>query len=422
MTGAVLCCLAACFHAAAPNVVLLTIDTLRADRLGCYGYALPTTPHLDAFAATGMLFEDCECEVPITAPSLSAMLTSRCPRETGLTRNGLGLPEAVPTVAEAFRAAGYHTFCVQSNWTLKAKLAKLDRGFDVYEDDFRKRRWGFLLSERSGEEVTEVALRLLEERPKDKPYFAWIHYSDPHAPYKMHQGFNPCGKGGWNIGKEERIQRKYDSEVAYADAEAGKLLAALPPDTSVLFVADHGESLFEHDYLGHGRRLYRHETRVPLIVRMPGLEPSRSALPVRGLDIAPTLLGMAGLPKGAGMRGSDLVHDAIPPDRVRVIETYGGAVPKLPGAKALLSSHGPLRQAALQGPWKLIVDDGKRELFHENDDPGELENRAAAEPALCGTLNGLIELFNQKIPRKSSEERVLEKEDAQALDALGYLN
>ena len=147
--------LAACV--AAPNIVFLSVDTLRADRLGCYGYPLDTSPNLDAFAQGARLFEDCVCEVPLTAPSFGSMLSSRFPRSTGQTRNGLRMPETVPLVTERFRAAGYQTFCVQSNWSLKAHLSGLDRGFDRFEDNLAMKRWGVLKPERYGDKVTSIA-------------------------------------------------------------------------------------------------------------------------------------------------------------------------------------------------------------------------------------------------------------------------
>ena len=111
----------------APNVILISMDTLRAENLGCYGYGSPTSPHIDALAARSVVFDDVVCEVPLTGPSFCAMLTSRYPRGTGVTRNGIPLPEGVPTVAEIFSGAGYETMCVTSNWTLKGKLSGLDR-------------------------------------------------------------------------------------------------------------------------------------------------------------------------------------------------------------------------------------------------------------------------------------------------------
>jgi len=196
------------------NVLLLSVDTLRADYLGCYGHPLPASPHIDRLAQESLVFEDCVCEVPLTCPSFCAMLTSRMPRMIGTPRNGLRLSGEIPLVTEQFHNAGYYTFCVQSNWTLKKKLSGLDRGFDVYEDDFHKKRWGVIKPERPADEVTRVALACLAKRDPDRPFFAWIHYTDPHAPYQTHKGFNPAGKRAWGQGKTRRVRVAYNSEVA----------------------------------------------------------------------------------------------------------------------------------------------------------------------------------------------------------------
>lgn len=415
---AVLISAAAC---AAPNVLFLSVDTLRADRLGAYGYPLPTSPHLDAIAKNALLFEDAVCEVPLTGPSMGSMLSSRFPRMTGTTRNGLRMPPSVPLVSEQFQAAGYHTFCVQSNWTLKDKLSGMARGFDVYDDAFHKKRWGFMKAERDGDDVTRLALEYLEARPADKPFFAWVHYSDPHAPYKMHRNFRPAGKRAWRLGHEEKVRVKYDSEVAFTDGEIGKLLAALPPDTIVVFVADHGESLYEHGYLGHGRRIHQTNLHIPLIIRAPGLAPGRSAVPARGIDVGPTLLGLAGLPVPEGMLGLDLLKAEVPEDRVRVVETYGGAVPNVPGMKDAMAGAGPMRRGVLHQGWKLILDGDRDELFYLPEDPGELNNRADAEAARVTAMKELITRWEAATPAGKQGDENLNADDLKALESLGYL-
>lgn len=407
-------------HAAPTNVLLLSVDTLRADRLGCYGYDHPLTPNIDALAAQGMLFEDAVCEVPLTAPSMGSMLTSHYPRMNGTGRNGLRLPEGVRTVTQEFKDAGYHTFCVQSNWTLKDKLSAIGRGFDVYDDEFHEKRWGFIKPERGGEEVTARALELLEQRPRDKPFFAWIHYSDPHAPYNFHKEFNPTGKKKILMGREKKTRLNYDTEVAFTDAQLGRILSALPPDTAVLFVADHGESLFEHDYLGHGRRIYQTCMHIPFIVRGAGATPGRSSAPVRGIDVGPTLLGLAGLPEPEGYLGVNVITEEIPASRARVIETYGGAVPNLPGADALLSDA-PLKQGVLQEGWKLIIDGRKNELYNLREDPDELTDVSSQEQDRVVQLRALIEQWDQATARAAQAEEDLNKDDWEALEALGYL-
>ena len=407
---------------ASPNVVLVSVDTLRADYLGCYGQALKTSPHLDQLASESLVFEDCTCEVPLTNPSMGSMMTARFPRMTGTTRNGLRMPDGVPTVAELFRQAGYFTFCVQSNWTLKAKLSGLDRGFDLYEDDFHKKRWGIVKSERAADEVTRTAVEVLAQRDVSKPFFAWIHYSDPHAPYKLHRDYRPAGGKLWFKKNREKVRVKYASEVAFTDAQIGKLLEQLPREnTVVVFVADHGESLYEHDYLGHGRRVYRPELRIPFMVRAAGVAPGRSTAPVRGVDVGVTLLGLAGIPPVPGMAGTDVIRR--PPDmaRVRVFETYGGAVPNLPGVHAVMADAAPMRQGVIAGGWTLILGGGQPELYFLEEDAAELDNRAGDEEERVRNLQRLIETWDRETRRGATEGAALTQDDVHALEALGYV-
>ncbi|MBN2310904.1 MAG: sulfatase [Candidatus Hydrogenedentes bacterium] len=406
--------------AASPDVVFVSVDTLRADHLGCYGYELNTSPNIDRFAEDALVFDNCVCEVPLTMPSFGSMMTSRFPRTTGTTRNGLPMPATVPTVAEQFRDAGYQTFCVQSNWTLKRELSGLDRGFEIYEDDFHTRRWGFIKSERYADEVTAIAVELLAARDPDRPLFCWIHYSDPHAPYRFHSAHNPAGDRRLMADAAYKIARKYDSEVAFMDHHIQAVFDAIPQDAMVLFVADHGESLYEHDYLGHGRRIYQTGLHIPLMVRAPGIEPGRTAVPARGVDIGPTLLGLAGLPPAPGMEGVDVVNSALPGDRPRVIETYGGAVPQMPGAEALMADRPPMRQGVLVGPWKLILAD-QAELFNLDDDPKELTDRACEQRERTAELRALVEAWDAANPRGQAEEAALSEDDIEALESLGYV-
>ena len=406
---------------AKPNVVLLSVDTLRADRLGCYGHDKPTSPNIDALAAQGLLFEDALCEVPLTAPSMSSMLSGRYPRALGLTRNGVQLPESIPLVTERFRDAGYATFCVQSNWTLKADLSSINRGFDTYEDDFHKGRWGGVLSERPADEVAEVALKLLAERPADKPFFAWIHFTDPHGPYTFRDNYNPWGKRPWRLDSAEKVRVQYDSEVRYTDHHIGLVLEAMPPDTIVVFVADHGESLYEHGYLGHGRRVYQPGAHIPLVVRAPGLAPGRSKVPVRGADIGPTLLGLAGLPALELADGVDIL--AAPPamDRVRVVEAYGGKAVGLPGMREAMAAMAPEAQGLVLNGWKLVADEQKLELYDLAADPKEQRNAYAAERARAEDMKAKLDEWNAARPQEAAPARELSGDDVEALRALGYI-
>ena len=408
--------------ASPPNIVLLSVDTLRADRLGCYGYELDTSPNIDRFAEDGLIFDDAVCDVPLTNPSMSAMLTGRYPRLTGAVRNGLPAPEEFPTVTEMLQAAGYETIGVQSNWTLRGELSDLDRGFDIYDDDLRQRRWLIFRSERLADDVTDVTLELLEERDESKPLFLWVHYTDPHAPYRHRRRFNPRGQSPRRLDQEEAVNVRYDSEVAFTDYHIGRLLDALPTDnTYILFVADHGESLYEHGYLGHGRRVNHVSMHIPLIIRGPGIEPGRTSVPAQGVDVGPTLLGFAGLVPADTMVGFDLINDSVPEDRIRVIETYGGAVPRLPGARAMLSARPPMRQAVMKDGCKLITGGGNAKLFHLDTDYYEEDDLAEKHPERLEELKARIAEWNELVPQQDIDEVELSAEDARALEAAGYL-
>lgn len=401
--------------------MLLSVDTLRADHLGCYGYDKPTSPNIDALAAQSLLFEDALCEVPLTAPSMASMLTGRPPRALGLTRNGVELSPDVPVVAERFKEAGYATWCVQSNWTLKAELCEIHRGFDVYEDDFHKGRWGGIKSERQADEVTKVALKLLKERDTSKPFFAWIHFTDPHGPYTFRDNFNPWDKRPWRLGSAEKVRVQYDSEVRYTDHHIGRVLEALPADTIIVFVADHGESLFEHGYLGHGRRVYQPGMHIPWMVRAPGVTPGRSATPVRGVDMASTLLGLAGLPALEGATGVNVVASPPEPGRVRIIEAYGGAAIGIPGVRESMASMAPEAQGVVVDGWKLVVEDQKFELFSLKDDPKEQHSRYAEMREHAEKLRQHLDAWNAVAAKAVAAPHELTGDDVEALRALGYI-
>ena len=402
------------------NILLLSVDTLRADRLGCYGYEFDTSPRIDALAEQSLLFEDCVCEVPLTFPSMGSMLCSQFPRATGTTRNGLRMPDDAPLVQELFRAAGYTTWCVQSNWTLKAKLSGLDRGFDLYEDDFHEGRWGFIKAERTADEVTETALRVLAGRDRSKPFFAWIHYTDPHAPYELHRKFNPQDRSVWWRKNEEKVQIKYDSEVAFTDHHIARLLEALPDNTSIVFTADHGESLWEHDYLGHGRYVYQMGLHIPLMIHAPGVAPGRTARPVRGIDVGPTLLALAGITPAEPMLGLNVLENT-PQPRARVVETYGGAVPKVPGVRALLANAGPLWRGVLLDGWKLIFDGDKDELYHLPEDPDELNDLSGTRLHKVRELRAVAQEWDTGTTQAEETGKVLDEDDIRALESLGYI-
>ncbi|HIA48328.1 MAG TPA: hypothetical protein EYN96_10275 [Candidatus Hydrogenedentes bacterium] len=406
----------------APNVVIISVDTLRVDHLGMYGHPQNTSPNLDALALESLVFDDMLTEIPLTGPSFCSMMSSLYPRVTGATRNGLRLPDDVETIAQIFQNANYETMCVTSNWTLKRKLSGLDRGFDIYEDDFHEKRWGFIKSERDGDEVTSIALSLLENRDTSKPLFAWFHYSDPHAPYKKKRSHTVSKKSDYPDDKGAKIKVRYDSEIHFTDAQIKIVLDALPKgNTFILIVADHGESIKEHNYLGHGRRIYQTGLHVPLMIAGPGIEAGRTDVPARGIDVAPTILGFAGLTVPEAMLGRDLLNDLPPMDRVRVMETYGGAVPNLKVTKALMAGKPPQRQTVIHNGWKLILGGAKEELYHLSEDPLETSDLIEAQADIADDLQQLITDWDESTTRNMENDAELSDDDVEALKSLGYV-
>ena len=204
--------------------------------------------------------------------------------------------------------------------------------------------------------------------------------------------------------------------------QIARVLDALPKENAfVVFVADHGESLYEHDILGHGRRVYQTDLHIPLIIRGAGISPGRTAVPARGIDIGVTLLGLAGLSPAQGMLGVDLIANPPAMDRVRVVETYGGAVPHIPGAKAVMAGRPPMRQAVFSENWKLIIGGNGPELFDLAKDAAELTNLAKQDRTRVESLTKHIADWDSATPRSDASEAQLNEQDVDALKSLGYV-
>ena len=265
---------------ARPNVLLITLDTTRADRLGCYGGRAGITPSIDAIAASGVRFAQADSPVPLTLPAHATLLTGLLPLHHGVRINGAGaLPAKHDTLAAAFATAGYRTAAFVSAFVLDSRFG-LDRGFAAYDDDTELDPSGEHRDqpERRAEAVVGAALQWLE-RVDERPFFLWVHLFDPHAPYDPPQPHSG-----------------YEGEIAYMDAQIGRLLARIDrKNTIVVIVGDHGESLGEHGELQHGLLLYESTLRVPLIVAAPDLKPRVVERPVSTVNVAPTIAALAGI-------------------------------------------------------------------------------------------------------------------------------
>ncbi len=277
-----------------PNVILITLDTVRADHLGCYGYTEIQTPTLDGLAHDGVVFDRAISQVPLTWPSHAAILTGTYPFQNGVQDfTGQPLSPEFRSVAQALEQHGYATGAVVSAFVLDRSWG-LNRGFQFYDDafaadTFQKKEIG-LVDRKAGESVTH-AIGWLKKTPH-RPFFLWLHLYDPHSPYDPPEPFHTQYK-----------DHLYDGEIAYADHELGRLMEFLKQNhlydrTLIAFLSDHGESLGDHGEHEHGFFIYNSTVHIPLIVKPPagsGIQPGRVARPVETVAVAPAILQFAGV-------------------------------------------------------------------------------------------------------------------------------
>ncbi|NJL27021.1 MAG: sulfatase [Thermoanaerobaculia bacterium] len=287
-----------------PNVVLLVVDTLRFDHLSSLGYPAPITPTLDRLLGGGVVFTQARVPEPLTAPSMVSMLTSLYPHEHGATRNGLAMRPNLPSLTSLLARRGYRTAAFVGNWTLRDKLTGLAEHFEDYREVLTRRRWfGIRTREATAQDLNEEALGWVEDHVAanpSQPFFLWIHYVEPHAPYRLH-GKQAARLGLSSAGSVANADR-YATEVAFVDDAIGDLLARLDElspaaQTLFVFLSDHGESLGEHGEWGHGRDLYENCLHVPMGLAWAGhLAPRRIEAAASTLDLTPTVLGLLGSP------------------------------------------------------------------------------------------------------------------------------
>jgi arylsulfatase A-like enzyme len=437
------------------NVVLITLDTTRADRLGCYGYDAARTPNLDRLAELGVKFDGTVCLEPLTAPSHATIMTSLYPETTGVILNGMELRADVPTVSEQFRAAGYATAAFVASSTVRARDTALDRGFERYDDAVTPaegyhpspmmpltaaQKLSLLAkddndTERPGDEVTEAALKWLNVHGRRRPFFLWLHYFDPHDDYLPPPDFAPPGltgrslqkkiNGNWAEGKggpkvPARIAALYDGEVAFMDAEIGRFLAKLEEldlaqSTVVAVVADHGEAFGEHGTKYHGFRLYREEINIPFIIcDLGGNLPPINSPPstISTLDVAPTVLDLAGIPTPRTMRGRALFREAAP------APAYCVCVPEI--RRKSKYAIGRL-EALVTSREKLIVHDDNAEYYDLKTDPHETTNLTKEKPGRVAELRAEMERIQETVEPAPSPTFSTDQDTIDKLRTLGYI-
>lgn len=456
-----------------PNVLLVTIDTLRADHLSAWGYPRRTSPFLDEIAAAGVRFSEAQVQWPKTGPSFASIFTATYPRDNGIVRRvGIPLPDSFRMLAEELRDRGYVTRAVVANGAL-GKDFNFQQGFDEYVESWRREPadGGDATGARH---VTDLALELAEGLDGERPFFLWVHYLDPHFPYvpppryrdrfqgdrravaatgveiDVHSTLKSRDMGG--IGYEQVLDgrsdlafyvARYDAEIAYADAEIRRLWERLGElgmleNSVTAFTSDHGESLGEHRYFfDHGRFGFQTCLHVPLVLHAPErLDAGVVETPVGLIDLAPTLLELAGaeLPEGRWAQGRSLLrHLGAEAERPRE--------PDVVYSEAGYATHDNWQKVVRWGRWKLLMAPwehdnrwigGLRDRFTLYDletDPGELVDLKDERRKIGKRLHDVMAAWLEREPfdvRVDGEggpaaPQEMTDETRKQLEALGYL-
>ncbi|MFC1573191.1 sulfatase-like hydrolase/transferase [Candidatus Eisenbacteria bacterium] len=403
-----------CGDASGFNLLLVTLDTLRMDRLGCYGYESAQTPVLDALASGGIQFEDAITSVPLTLPSHATILTGLHPPSHGVRDNGNHYlsPEHI-TLATTLKGRGYETAAFVSCFVLDARFG-LDQGFDLYdfqvtEKGHRPRMTDF--NERPADAVSDEAIEWLRERTeagREAPFFLWVHYFDPHLPYKSPLKGLP------------RFARKpYDAEIAFVDQQLGRLLDELgrqnlTDNTLIVVVADHGESLGEHEEPAHGLFVYDCVMRVPFILSCPALidGPRHIKGQAVGLvDVRPTLEDLLGLEPARPCDGRSLLRSWDSGERALYIET-----------EAPLNMFGWSPLYGLRTATRKYIHAPVPEYYDLREDPNELNNQFTSGPGGLADLQQRLDALMEEWQQGSVATRALSDEEIERLSSLGYLH
>jgi choline-sulfatase len=396
-----------------PSLVLVTLDTTRADRLEPYGATGVSTPTLARLARDGVLFEAAYAVAPITLPSHATIFTGLYPPEHGVRNNGIHfLAPEIETLAERLARRGYQTGAFVSAAVLERRFG-LDQGFEVYDDDLSqgRERHPRGVPDRPAEVTVRAAREWLDGIEHARPFFLWVHLYDPHAPYSP--------PPPW---RDRFRDRPYDGEIAYTDEQLGKLLAHARLDAAeevvVSVLADHGESLGEHGEQTHALLVYDATLRIPWLLRYPGAPPGLRFRPaVDHADVLPTLLGLLGLPSEPKLPGRDLApflergEERRAPPRLLYAETY---LPYYTYGWAKLRS-------ARRERFKLI-DAPTPELYDTFRDPRELTNQYRQQPGSAHDLRRDLEALLQHTGDAEREAgEALDAESFERLRSLGYL-
>ena len=424
-----------------PNVLVYLVDTLRADHLGCYGYDRPTSPHLDAFARDAILFTNARAESSWTRPTVASLFTGLAPPRHGVHGRLDALPQGTPTVASALGAAGWQTAGFITNGNV-APVFGFAQGFD----DYQLVR-GALVPDAHGmtaeplpgsTRLTTRARHWLAGRDGGRPFFLYLHASDPHGPYvppaDLRRRFGVPDTAAW-LGTLDGLRwlydgprpptdetramvvRLYDAEIANNDRQFGRLLAhlrrqGLYDDTIIVFVADHGEEFYEHGTWEHGKTLYDEVLHVPLLIKLPGnaFGGRRLDAPAQLADVLPSLLAQLGLPVPDGLDGEDVLAGLIAGTPRDGRPTF-----------AHLAMDGQVSDAIEDRGWKLITGFGGGELYDRRRDAGERTNLIGRQLETAGELRTRLAEEMAVRGRPAATAELPSGDVLQNLRALGYV-
>ena len=411
-----------------PNIILITVDTTRADCIGFLGSPRGLTPNLDAVANQGIVFTRAYSQVPLTTASHAAILTGTYPQFNHVNDFGAPLAKDLPYLPSVLHDHGYRTAAFVGSVILDpvhGAAPGFDRGFDTYDAGFRPRLPGtdrYTTVERRGGEVVERALAWLKKH-SGSPFFLWVHLYDPHAPYDPPEPF-----------KTRYVSDPYDGEIAYADSVLGKLLdylraRGLYDGALIAMMSDHGEAFGEHGELEHGILLYDETLHVPLMFKMPGERFAGKRIAARAslVDVSPTILQVAGVARPRDMQGEPLaaLWKAPGSSSGSIRQNEAPIVPDRPAYAETdypqnAFAWSPLH--ALRSGKYLFIEAPHKELYDQAADPTCEHNLASTEPAVADTLAAKLDEFRQKTTSSAATPKMRSSADLQEkLAALGYV-
>ncbi len=405
-----------------PNLLMITFDTLRADHLGAYGNLDGLTPNFDQLAAESIKFTNAYAVSSTTGPSHATIFSGLYPNEHGVLKNGVMLSDDVVTIAEVLRDNGYSTAAFVSSYIVKSDFGWV-QGFDKYDEhyNFARRRWGGL--------TVDAASEWIADQPNDKPWCVWVHFMDPHKPYKQPAEYlEPYITS--ELSCNDLDMASYKGAVAYMDSVLPKLINTISSQeagagTLMAITSDHGELFGEHGHYGHGGGLYEDTQRAPLIFKHTSLKPQQIDTIVGLVDYTPTVLDMLNIDAGTEMSGKSLRPMIDGSDATMRTVFMQRRIFDESSVEQILAETGAnvsgSQWSVIDGDYKLILapEANEVQLFNLNTDPQELDNVAETDSVQLRKMRVVLSaILDAQTLRVSATE--LSDEVLQNLEQLGY--